>query len=298
MLRIIDGIVFEGKPVPDLYNVTLHNLGNGHREVTVRPVVHWQESGPLHPDSTCAQLLRGERPELAEREAEDRERSNRLRAARRARTKVRRLCKGQGLDTLLTLTYRGNQRDMDLCKAHFLLFQKRMNRLLGRWQYVAAFERQQRGALHVHVATRAIPAAFERSGVKVKSFNVIRALWRAVTAEWGGNVDVSGKSRRRGQWHVARRSPARIATYLAKYMLKDWESWPAGTRRFQGSAFALPEPDRVQLAAVSFAELVGLCFAFGADGDCEVVGSRLGGGGTFYLATEGTAFDRSIHRGP
>lgn len=298
MLRIIDGIVFEGKPVPDLYNVAVHSLGNGHREVVVQPVIHWQESHALDPDSTCAQLLRGERPELAQREAQERERLNRLRAARRARTKVRRLCKAQGLDTLLTLTYRGNQWDMEVCKAHFRLFMMRMNRLLGRWHYVAAFERQQRGALHVHVATREIPPNFFRQGVRVKSFNVIRALWRDVTGEWGGNVDVSGKSRRRGHWAIARRSPARIATYLAKYMLKDWESWPAGTRRFQGSVFALPEPDRVQLVASSFAELVGLAYAFGADGPCEVVGSRLGGGGTFYLASESTAFDRSIHRAP
>ena len=113
--------------------------------------------------------------------APDRREANRKRAARRAKTRVRRLCKVQGLDTLLTLTYRGLVDDLAVCKRHFKEFIRRLRRALGAFSYVAAFERQKRGAWHVHIACHRLPRTMAaRNGVKVKSFNVIRAIWRSV----------------------------------------------------------------------------------------------------------------------
>jgi len=51
----------------------------------------------------------------------------------------------------------------------------------------------------------------------MKSFNVLRAIWRSVTKEHGGNVDVS----RRKQ--TSQRSAARIANYISKYIMKAFE---------------------------------------------------------------------------
>lgn len=282
MLRIVDGIVFEGKPLPNTHTVTLHQLGNGHREASITPVITWQEVHTLHPDSVCAQVLRGERDDP---QAEEKRERARKRSAGRARTKVRRLCKVMGLDTLLTLTYRQNVTDLAVCKAHLELFRKRMSRLLGGWLFVAAFERQKRGAVHVHIAMRSIPARVLVRGFKVRSWDAIRSLWRSVVGGLGGNVDIAGRQRtKRGV--PGPRSPARIAGYISKYMLKDYETWPEGVRRFQASTCAIPEPERVRLVAENFADLVAMCYSFAADGDCEVISARVSAGGVFFLATE------------
>jgi len=285
MFRIVDGIVFEGKPSPDKRVVTLHDLGNGHREVTVRPVIEWREDGPLHPDSINAQVLRGEREDP---NAAEKARLARLRSARRSKTRARRVCKVLGLDTLLTLTYRALVDDLGSCKRHFELFRKRMNKALpGGFRFVAAFERQKRGAWHVHIATRRIPAEMRRGFVYVKSFNVIRAIWRSVVGELGGNVDVSRRKGGKRGAKVTAQSPARVAAYLSKYLTKDWEDWPDGVRRLQTSPCELPEPTRVEVVAANMADVVELCYAFAADGQCVVVTSHLGRfGDTFYLASE------------
>lgn len=293
MLRIVDGIVFEGKAAPGRFVVTSHALGHGHREASVMPVIVWQESCELHPDSINGQIAAGLR-ERDPAELEERRRLARLKAARRAKTRVRRLCKVQGLDVLMTLTYRANQCDLDACKRHLELFRKRMSRMfdangLGRFLFVAAFERQARGAWHVHLATRRVPAVLGRPGVRVKSFDAVRAAWRAVVGDLGGNVDVGGKKRRGpdGRPVFSRRSPAKCAAYLSKYMMKDWETWGDGVRRFQASQGGLPVPTRVELTADNFADLVELVYAFAADGPCDIVTSRIGRHrDSFFIATE------------
>lgn len=292
MLRIIDGIVFEGQAVPNRYTVTYHSLGHGHRECSVMPVIEWKEGPELHPESINGQILAGLR-EPDPVEVEEKRRLARLKSARRAKTKVRRLCKVQGLDVLMTLTYRENQTDLVLCKRHVELWRKRMNRLfaengLGRFLFVAAYEPQQRGAWHVHLATRRVPQSLGRGGARVKSFDAVRAVWRAVVGTLGGNVDIGGKRKRRGQQgRFTQRSPAKCAAYLSKYMLKDWEEWPEGVRRFQASQGGVPVPTRVEVTAENFADLVELVYAFAGDGVSVIVSSRIGRHkDSFFLASE------------
>jgi hypothetical protein len=190
---------------------------------------------------------------------------------------------------MVTLTYRALQADLVACKRHLSLFCKRMMRAIPGWRYVAAFERQKRGAWHVHIACHALPAVLQRNGVKVKSWNVIRAMWREVTGD-DGNIDVSRRSR------LARKSPAKLAAYLSKYMLKDWEQVEPGTRRFQASATELEPVSRIEIGASNMRDLIDLAFTFGADFDCEVVTAWLSRhGDTFFLATEPRRVDRSIH---
>lgn len=301
MLRIIDGLVFEGKPVPNTYTVAYHALGHGHREASVMPVIEWKESCELDPHSINGQIASGLR-DADPQEVEERRRFARLKSARRAKTKVRRLCKVQGLDVLMTLTYKANQTDLELCKRHFNLFFRRMGRLfdsagLGRFLFVAGFEPQTRGAWHVHIATRRVPPTLPVGGCRVKSFDAVRAVWRAVVGDLGGNVDIGGKRKRRGQRGAfTQRSPAKCAAYLSKYMLKDWETWPEGVRRFQASQGGVPVPTRVQVTAENFADLVEMVYAFAADGACEVVTSRIGQcRDSFFIATERRQVDRSIH---
>ena len=88
-----------------------------------------------------------------------------------------------------------------------------------------------RGAYHVHMGTAGIPTVFlqkNASGVptRVKSFDVIRAVWRSVTKERGGNIDVSRRKRH------SLSTPAAIAKYLAKYITKEFADGEKYSNRY------------------------------------------------------------------
>lgn len=253
MLRIVDGIVFEGKPSSDRYVHTFVDLGNGHRESTVQPAIDWVESGPLDPDSIAAQVLRGEREDP---QAEEKKQANLRRAARRAKTAVRRRCKALGLDSLLTLTYRGLQADQALCELHLKLFLEKVRKAyrdagLGEFCYVAGFEPQKRGAWHVHLAVHKLPKLLlARNGVKVKSYNVIRSLWRSVTGEWQGTINESARRLN------ARRSAAKVAAYISKYVLKMFEAGADYSKRYRWSRCDIPETVRQVITGEQYRDLI------------------------------------------
>ena len=135
MLRLIDGVLYEGRPA-DEFELSIHQLGGGHAEASIRRCTWWEELRPATSDEL--ELWHQHREETAD----ERREANRKRAARRATTNVRRLVKVAGMDSLLTLTYRSLQLDLALCKKHLKEFIRRMRRLIPGWQYVAAFERQ------------------------------------------------------------------------------------------------------------------------------------------------------------
>ncbi|OWQ83855.1 hypothetical protein CDN99_25660 [Roseateles aquatilis] len=275
MLRLIDGIFYRGKR-SDEYVLRSYHLGNGHKEAVITRQVVWEEQGP----ATLAELAMWEL-ERVEFEDEKRE-ANRLRAARRAKTQVRRRVKVLGLDALLTLTYRVNQQDLTLCKQHMKEFVRRVRRVLPGFVYVAAFERQKRGAWHVHMAIHRLPQSLPWAGVKVKSYNVIRAVWRSVVGDLGGNIDESRKKR----W--SKQSSGKLAAYLSKYMLKAFEEGDDWSNRYSGSAgVELPQAVVVRFKAYSMAELVALAYGEVADGPCECMTWLDGYGDTFFLSTEG-----------
>jgi hypothetical protein len=250
MAMIVDGIVYHGKYSQDRYRVSLRDLGHGHREASVNRCVDWTEVGPLHPDSRAAQIARGE---IEDPDAEEKREANIRRAARRAKSKIRMRCKAQGLDSLLTLTYRANQTDRELCEAHLKAFLRRLRACIPGFVYVAFFEPQKRGAWHVHMAVRKLPMMLAATnGVQVKSFNVVRAIWRSVVGDLGGNIDL-------GRWKGnARKSAAKCAAYISKYCLKAYADGELGSKRYRASSVDVPKPDVMQFQAESMAELVEL----------------------------------------
>lgn len=237
MIRIIDGFAYESS-VGDSVRLKAYDLGNGHLEVSgVRETV-WRESD-MSPLAIEMYLESLERHRL---DTEDERAAQRLKiAANRAKKNVRRLCKVMGANTLLTLTYRANITDLAQCKKDLREFVRRLRRVVPDFRAVACFEQQDRGCWHVHLATVRFPAFLTPSGcdskVKVKSFNVIRAVWRSVAKESGGNVDVSNTKR------GANRSPAKIAAYIAKYIAKAFTDGEAGSNRWtRFGAVEIPVP--------------------------------------------------------
>lgn len=219
-------------------------LGNGHVECVVRPLVTWTVAGELTDE---AYALYQESREI---HAEERRQANLERAAHRAKRRVRHLCKAAGVDTLLTLTYQANMTDWALLKRHVKEFNRRMSRLIPGWFYVAGYERQERGAWHVHMAVHRVPKMLEHArGVKVKSYSVIRAVWRSVVGELGGNVDLQASKRMR--------APSRIASYLSKYMTKAFADGDAWSNRFSSSkGITVPKPQRMRFVGWNMADVL------------------------------------------
>ena len=264
MLRIIDGVAFEGKLSPDRWAVSKRDLGGGHVEVSVRQCVDWHEAGWDYAKHRATLLDMYGEEGMARRDAEEaaaRREASALRAARRAKTRVRHLVKVQALDTLLTLTYRENFTDEAGAWRHLKAFARRMRSALGAFAYVAVMERQKRGAIHWHLAVHRLPAVMAaKGGVKVKSFNVVRALWRAVVGELGGNVDAS---RRKAH---AQRSGAKIAAYLSKYVTKAFAEGTEGANRYSASmGVKIPAADRREMRAESLRALLANVYPWAFD---------------------------------
>jgi hypothetical protein len=245
VLKIVDGIPYVGQAT-DHFRVRAIELGNGQIEATAVRVIAWHEAD-WSPEYLADVQEAIERARM-ERTKEEQEQLSRLRAARRAKTRVRRLCKVMGADTLVTLTYRGSQPDLAVCKAHVKEFNRRMLRVLPSFCFVACFELQQRGTWHAHLATRNIPAVLPPAagGGDWRSFNVIRAVWRSVTGELQGNIDVARRKRH------SDKSAAQVASYISKYVGKSFEDQAAGSGTNRYAVYGeVQVPDAVDLGTVN-----------------------------------------------
>jgi len=247
--RVIAGALYARETTPTAHRVRVHELGNGHLEATVLPHYLWHEVDALSDQAASdAAMAHGHiwvdgrwvPADLSESEKLDRLAKNRERSTRRARTQVRRLCKAKGLTTMLTFTYQENMHDRDRIARDFDVMVKRLRRVAPDFQYVCVFERQKRGAWHAHVAVPRVLSHYAYKGQLVRSYDLLRSMWRSIIGG-GGNVDVSRNKR------IAR-SSARLASYLAKYIGKDLTAALAEGDSYRASGRALPKPTYVTVA--------------------------------------------------
>lgn len=247
--RVIDGTLYARETLPYSHVVRVHELGRGHVEASVLPDYAWHEVDALS-DTAAADFLRardhifvnGEWVPSVEDEATrlDKVARNRERSARRAKTAVRRLVKHKSLTTMLTLTYQDNMEDRDRMARDFDVFVKRVRRVVPGFQYVCVFERQKRGAWHAHIAVERVLSHYAHKGQLVRSYDLLRSLWRGVIGS-GGNVDVSRGKR-------AGRSMAKLASYLSKYITKGFGSGAfEDGDSYRASGRALPKPTFVRV---------------------------------------------------
>ena len=172
MERYVNGLWFEGVVVPDKWVIRTWEA-NGVMERSAAPYVMWREIhdfGFKHDGWTPIRPV--DPVEDAELIEERREKALRS-AANMAKTTCRRVIITEGFNELLTLTYRDNQPDRELCKVHFKEWVRRMKRALGgQFRYCAAFERQDRGSMHVHLAMHKLPKNPMYEGVRIKAFEL------------------------------------------------------------------------------------------------------------------------------
>lgn len=239
-----DGAVYF-RQVADWFEVKAQSLGPDHFEATAKRPSYYVEG--TEGDLTDFQrrqlsaIRSGRYPEATEAEIAAKKALSVRVAANRAKTKVRKLCKTTSVTSMLTLTYRENQTDRSLCQKHVKAFVRRCRAFWPSFAAVAAYEQQKRGAWHVHMAMAQVPTWFlvkNAAGVptRVRSYNVIRDAWRRSVGDLGGNIDVSRKKR------ASQKTPAQIAAYLSKYMLKDFEEGEAYVNRYTCYGALQPPP--------------------------------------------------------
>lgn len=156
----------------------------------------------------------------------------RERAARRAKTQVRRWIMSQRLDYMVTLTYRENVEDRARAVSDLSKFITQVrSHYKGDFPWLAVPERQKRGAWHFHLAVRGW-----------QNVDLLRSIWRGIVGE--GNIDV--RTPRAGK--RARYGRLALAYYLSKYMMKDKDDTePGESRYYRGREATMVEPVRIIL---------------------------------------------------
>lgn len=285
MERIIAGALCTRAPTPYAYDLRVHDLGHGHVEALCMPRYAWHEVDGLHPAALADWEGYGPdffgrptvSPALTEKELLDRAAMNRERSTRRARTQVRRLAKFKGLCVLLTLTYRENMLDRDRMARDFDVFVKRVRRVIPGFEYVCVFEKQKRGAWHAHIAVRRILSHYVHKGLMVKSYDLLRSMWRGVVGADNGNVDVSRNKR-------VNRSSAKLAAYLSKYIGKTFDQAEKHVNSYSASGRKLPDAIKERVLTTSQADAISALIELLAPdllGPCEFHQALLDGGGYF-----------------
>lgn len=248
--KVIAGTLYARSPTPTSHEIRVHTLGNGHTEASVQPRFTWHEVDNLSDlaqadyEHCLANPVPPTRAELLDKAAANRERST-----RRARTNVRRLAKFKGLTVLLTLTYRENMLDRERMARDLDVFLKRVRRVIPGFEYIAVFERQKRGAWHAHIAVRRILAHYLQKGVMVRSYDLLRSMWRGVVGPDNGNVDVSRNKK-------VNRSSAKLAAYLSKYIGKTFDQAEKHVNAYSASGRALPPAISERVLTASQVEAV------------------------------------------
>lgn len=250
------------------HHVKVHDLGSGQKEILITRSDRWHRSSPYAGQNWSTKT------------DEERGIDNVERAARRAKSEVRRRCKAMSLDSMLTLTYRENQTDETLCKAHMKEFIRRLRKQIPNFLYVAAFERQDRGAWHVHMAVQRVQSHFMDKGVRVKSFDLIRAIWRSVVGSLGGNIDLQRKKA------SARKTVAQLAAYLSKYMVKAFAEGEEHSKRWTASRFKVPEPSSTIVRDLNLLEILSRVVAAHAPADSVIRCHLVDGAKGMFITVE------------
>ena len=265
--RIINGMRFEVKRLDDAWEVRTWK-SNGVTERSVRPALEWVEVFKQvdvdHPDPSYHYPEWDDRPALDPIEDAALIAERRVHALQKSASRAKTMCRhtiiSEGFNEMLTITYRENQTDRELCKAHLKEWVRRMKKALGGFRYCAAFETQERGAMHVHVATHKMPQFGKYKGTKIKTWQLGTKIWRDIVGQDNGMVFVGGKPSKWGSKARKNMSLYKMASYVSKYIMKDFASAPSESNRYSRSnGVEVSEVHKMRLYG-SLADIVAVTF--------------------------------------
>jgi hypothetical protein len=274
MYVMIGGVIYDRKRSDSQAVLTCRSLGS-QREASIS--VPFELSEPDVPETVLAWWRDKLSKPLSASDRRAKDEANAARVAARRKTELRRRVKAQGCDTLLTLTYRGAQPDLTLAWAHWKEFVRRVKRCMGHFTYSVVWERQKRGTWHAHAAIHRVAPVLPYGGAKVKSYSVLRAIWRSVTGDLAGNVDLSMRKRR---------SPAKVAAYLSKYMAKTAVIADAHANLWASSTVHVPPPIRIPFRRQEMLDALAICAEFVTDAGVLCSAWVAPWGDTVFLAGE------------
>lgn len=146
----------------------------------------------------------------------------RERTRARAQRTVRERCIALKADHLLTLTYWRNEENLKASVGHLRSFVRQVRKAIPGWKFVAAAERQKRGAVHWHIAVHGW-----------QQLQLLKTIWgRIIGEDCLHNRQVDCKRYESNRWgrsmanHRAyQKSPSvgDVGHYVAKYIGKGFE---------------------------------------------------------------------------
>lgn len=267
------------------YRLKVRDFKNGHAEAVV--TTEYPD-----PQKTLERVIKRDLRALAWKNPYGRD-ENIQRAVRRAKQEVRLKCKAMAVNSLWTLTFRQNVVDREVALKCLDAFRRRVVKVLGDWRYIAALEKQDRGAWHIHLATHALPAYIKQGGVKVKSWDVMRAIWRSCAGDRGGNFDEAKRGKRWSGRDKAIRGVGAIARYIAGYVAKEMQESDLGRKRYSGSKdIDVPAAYTAifECSEAPMTELLVLAFAGVGDQVCSRWFDRKRG--VFFMETDDSSVGR------
>lgn len=231
------------------YNLRLYLLGNSKEAVLLRkPVIRKPKPAKSHskavrpngkdgrpgPSLECGSTRGDLSPRSPKASTEEEQRENKLRAGRRAKSRIRRKVEANNLGRMLSVTFDTNEdakvrtRPLNRCggeavddltsweeaRYYFRLFVERVRRKCKKeglaYGLIAVEEVQKRGVQHFHFAT---------------SLQFTHAEWLKL---WGyGTVWYSGETGNRSSRRREARDPgssvAAVSSYLTKYLAKSFD---------------------------------------------------------------------------
>jgi hypothetical protein len=148
----------------------------------------------------------------------------RERTRARAQRTVRERCIALKADHLLTLTYWRNEEDLKASVKHLRAFVRQVRDAIPGWKFVAAAERQKRGAVHWHIAVHGW-----------QQLELLKTIWgRVIGEDCLHNRQVDCKRYESNRWGKRgwgrgyrnyQKSPSvgDVGHYVAKYIGKGFE---------------------------------------------------------------------------
>lgn len=138
--------------------------------------------------------------------------------------------------------------------------------------------------MHVHIATHKLPEHANYKGVKVKAWQLGTKIWRDIVGENNGLCFVGGQTKNGG--HRRNLSLGKMAAYVSKYILKDYEESPEEKNRYSRSnGTVVPKSKVMYFNDMSMTDIIALCFEC-RDGDSIVSHHVDATNGAYWLCTE------------
>jgi len=242
------------------YRAKFVTLPHGQTEVSITPV---NVSSVINARMGFNPLLDCPRRRKTPEQQEERDIENRQRSSKRAKQTVRHLVKSILADHMLTFSYRENLIDRARVAAEWKEFVRLFRVRYPSWSYLAVLEKQERGALHIHVAVQGkqdIRWLLRCWLIAIGQPLAEVSAWLVGGVKLGdrslGAVNVEPPKKRWGGAHVQWKRD-KLSGYLTKYIGKEFEESEKHLKKYWHSRnIERPVIERFWLKAKTYADAV------------------------------------------